>query len=140
MGFEWLVKYCNFNYFLKLDDDVFVNIFGFMDFLSKYIMLKKKFYIGNIMVGSVVLWKGRYVVLFEEYNEIVYKLYCSGGGYVLLCDVVEKFLLYFDVLKFLKIDDVYIGLLVDWVGVKVVYNREFCMYEDKCEYRDIILV
>ena len=140
MGFEWSVKYCNFKYLLKSDDDVFVNTFGLMDFLSKYTTPNKKFYTGNIMVGSVVLRNGRYGVSPEEYNETVYKPYCSGGGYVLSRDVVETFLSYFDVLKPLKIDDAYIGLLADRAGVKVTHNKEFRMYEDKCEYSETTLV
>ena len=140
MGFEWSVKYCNFSYLLKSDDDVFVNTFGLMDFLNKYTTPKKKFYTGNIMVGSVVLRNGRYAVSPEEYNETIYKPYCSGGGYILSRDVVEKFLSYFDVLKPLKIDDAYIGLLADRAGVKVTHNKEFRMYEDKCEYNETTLV
>ena len=140
MGFEWSVKYCNFNYLLKSDDDVFVNTFGLMDFLTKYTTPKKMFYTGNIMVGSVVLRNGRYGVSPEEYNETMYKPYCSGGGYILSHDVVEKFLSYFDVLKPLKIDDAYIGLLADRAGVKVTNNKEFRMYEDKCEYKETTLV
>ena len=140
MGFEWSVKYCTFNYLLKSDDDVFVNTFGLMDFLSKYTTPKKKFYTGNIMVGSVVLRNGRYGVAPEEYNETFYKPYCSGGGYILSRDVVEKFLSYFDVLKPLKIDDAYIGILANRAGVKVTHNKEFRMYEDKCEYRETTLV
>ena len=35
MGFEWAVKYCNFYYVLKADDDVFVNTLGLVDFLIK---------------------------------------------------------------------------------------------------------
>lgn len=69
MGFEWFVKYCLFSYLLKLDDDVFVNMFGFMDFLSKFMILRKKFYIGNVMVGSVVLRNGRYGVLLRNIME-----------------------------------------------------------------------
>ncbi|KAJ7394138.1 hypothetical protein OS493_003816 [Desmophyllum pertusum] len=140
MGFEWSVKYCTFNYLLKSDDDVFVNTFGLMDFLSKYTTPKIMFYTGNIMIGSVVMRNGRYAVSPEEYNETIYKPYCSGGGYVLSRDVVEKFLSYFDVLKPLKIDDAYIGLLADRAGVKVTHNKDFRMYEDKCEYKETTLV
>lgn len=31
-GFEWVVKYCSFKYLFKIDDDVFVNICGFIEF------------------------------------------------------------------------------------------------------------
>ncbi|KAJ7394137.1 hypothetical protein OS493_003815 [Desmophyllum pertusum] len=140
MGFEWSVKYCTFNYLLKADDDVFVNTLGLMDFLSKYTTPRKKLYTGNIMIGSVVLRNGRYAVTPEEYNETAYKPYCSGGGYVLSRDVVEKFLSYFDVLKPLKIDDAYIGLLADRAGVKVTHNEDFRMYENKCEFKETTLV
>ena len=140
MGFEWSVKYCYYSYLLKSDDDVFVNTFGMMDFLSKYTTPRNKFYTGNIMIGSVVMRDGRYAVSPEEYNGTVYKPYCSGGGYVLSRDVVTQMLVYFDVLKPLKIDDAYIGLLADRAGVKVTHNVEFRMYEDQCEYRVSTLV
>ncbi|XP_078357198.1 beta-1,3-galactosyltransferase 5-like [Oculina patagonica] len=140
MGFEWSVKYCTFDYLLKADDDVFVNTLNLMDFLTKYTTPRRKFYTGNIMVGSVVLRDGRYGVSPEEYNETIYKPYCSGGGYVLSRDVVEKFLSYFDVLKPLKIDDAYIGILADRAGVNVTHNKEFRMYENNCEYKETTLV
>ena len=140
MGFEWAVKYCNFYYLLKADDDVFVNTLGLMNFLTKYTIPMRRLYTGNIMVGSVVLRNGRYAVSPEEYNETIYKPYCSGGGYILSRDVVEKFLSYFDVLKPLKIDDAYMGILANRAGVKVTHNKEFRMYEDKCEYRETTLV
>ncbi|PFX19545.1 UDP-GlcNAc:betaGal beta-1,3-N-acetylglucosaminyltransferase 6 [Stylophora pistillata] len=140
MGFEWAVKYCNFYYVLKADDDVFVNTLGLVDFLAKHTTPLSKFYTGNIMVGSPVLRNGRYGVSPEEYNETVYKPYCSGGGYVLSRDVVEKLLRYFDVLEPLKIDDAYIGILAAKAGVKVTHNEEFRMYEDKCEYKETTLV
>ncbi|XP_078355395.1 beta-1,3-galactosyltransferase 5-like [Oculina patagonica] len=140
MGFEWSVKYCTFHYLLKADDDVFVNTLGLMDFLTKYTTPRRKFYTGNIMIGSVVLRDGRYGVSPEEYNETIYKPYCSGGGYVLSRDVVEKLLSYFDVLKPLKIDDAYIGILANRAGVNVTHNEDFRMFENNCEYKETTLV
>ena len=35
MGFEWATKYCDFDFLLKTDDDVFVNIPNVFNFLSK---------------------------------------------------------------------------------------------------------
>ena len=141
MGFEWSLKYCSFSYLLKSDDDVFVNTFGMMDFLSKYTTPKKKFYTGNVMTRSVVRRDGKYRVSPGEYNgTLYYKPYCSGGGYVLSRDVVEKIFSYFDVLKPLKIDDAYIGLLADRAGVKAVKNPDFRMFEYKCKYKATTLV
>ena len=53
---------------------------------------------------------------------MIYKPYSSGRGYVLSRDVVERFLSYFDVLKPLKIDNAYIGILADRAGVNVTQN------------------
>ncbi|XP_078356681.1 beta-1,3-galactosyltransferase 5-like isoform X1 [Oculina patagonica] len=140
MGFEWSVKFCTFDYLLKADDDVFVNTLGLMDFLTKYTTPRRKFYTGNIMVGSVVMRDGRYGVSREEFNGTTYKPYCSGGGYVLSRDVVEMVLSHFDVLKPLKIDDAYIGILADRAGIKVTHNKEFRMYENNCNYNGTTLV
>lgn len=140
MGFEWSVKYCSFHYLLKSDDDVFVNTFGVMDYLSKFTTPRKKLYTGNIMVGSVVLRRGRYGVSPQEYNGTFYKPYCSGGGYILSRDVVEKFMGYFDFLRPLKIDDAYIGVLANRAGIKVIHNSDFRMYEDKCDFKASTLV
>ena len=140
MGFEWAVKYCRFYYLLKADDDVFVNIFGLMNFLTKYTTPMRRLYTGNIMIGSVVLRNGRYGVSPEEYNRTFYKPYISGGGYILSRDVVEKFSSSFNVLNPLKIDDAYIGVLADKAGIKPIHNKEFRMYAVKCEYRESTLV
>ena len=53
---------------------------------------------------------------------------------------MEKFLSYFDVLKPLKIDDAYIGLLADRAGVNVTHNEEFSIHENSCEFRETTLV
>ena len=92
------------------------------------------------MIGSEVIREGRYGVSPEEYNETICKPYCSGGGYVLSRDVVEKLLSSFDVSKPLEINDAYIGLLADRAGVNVTHNEDFRMYENKCEYKETTLV
>ena len=55
-------------------------------------------------------------------------------------DVVEKFLSYLDVLKPLKTDNAYIGLLADRAGAKVTHNEEFSTHENSCEFRETTLV
>ena len=86
------------------------------------------------------LRRGRYGVSPQEYNGTFYKPYCSGGGYILSRDVVEKFMGYFDFLRPLKIDDAYIGVLANRAGIKVIHNSDFRMYEDKCDFKASTLV
>ena len=135
-GFEWAAKYCSFEYLLKTDDDVFVNTRGLVAFLSGEGAPKSEFYFGYLMHNNPVLRTGYYAVSKEDHPEDVFKDYLSGGGYVLSKDLVLKFTQKFDVVKPLKIDDAYIGMLAADTGVKPVSTRSFFMYHDrsKCAY------
>ena len=133
-GFEWAAKYCNFHYLLKTDDDVFVNIHGLIDFLSRDDTPKTGFYYGHLMQNSPVLRSGVYAVSQEDHPEEVYKDYLSGGGYVLSEDLAVKFTAMFDVVKPLKIDDAYIGRLAADIGVRPISGENFSMYQTSCAY------
>lgn len=129
-GFEWATKYCSFQYLLKTDDDVFVNTRGLIDFLSGTGTSNTEFYFGHLMHGSPVLRTGYYAVSEEDHPDNVYKDYISGGGYVLSKDLVLKFTQMFDVVKPLKIDDAYIGMLAAEIGVEPISSATFMMYND----------
>lgn len=141
-GFEWAAKYCSdFQYMLKTDDDVFVNTRGLIDFLSGTGTLNKEFYFGHLMHGSPVLRTGYYGVSEEDHPDEFYKDYISGGGYVLSKDLVLKFTQMFDVVKPLKIDDAYIGILAAEIGVEPISSSTFIMYNDNtCKDNDNILL
>lgn len=49
MGLEWVVKYCDFDFFLKIDDDVFVNIYKLVDYLRRLQIFKRQLYLGNVV-------------------------------------------------------------------------------------------
>lgn len=141
-GFEWAAKYCNnFQYMLKTDDDVFVNTRGLIDFLSATGSSNTEFYFGHLMHGSPVLRSGYYAVSKEDHPEDFYKDYISGGGYVLSKDLVLRFTQMFDVVKPLKIDDAYIGMLAADIGVDPISSAAFIMYNDKlCNNNDHVLL
>ena len=140
MGFEWAAKHCKFDYMLKSDDDVFVSSYRLLDFLTSPNIPKSKLFTGNIMINSPVLRKGRYRVPYDQYNETVFKPYCSGGGIVFSRDVVVSFAALFDVERPFHIDDAYLGILAEKTGVKPVHNPDFKMYENRCNYRPQIIV
>ena len=141
-GFEWAAKYCSFHYLLKTDDDVFVNTRGLIEFLSGTGSVNTEFYFGHLMHGSPVLRTGFYSVSKEDHPEDVYKDYISGGGYMLSKDLVLKFIQMFDVVKPLKIDDAYIGMLAADIGVQPISSSTFMMYNDNSckDNPDILLI
>lgn len=77
---------------LKIDDDVFVNIWSFVIFFCGDGVLKSNFYFGNLMYNSFVFCIGYYVVFKEDYLDNFFKDYMFGGGYVFLKDFVIRFI------------------------------------------------
>ena len=116
MGLEWASKYCDFQYLLKADDDVFVNPYLLTDYLRKPVTPKTKLYTGVCRYHAIPRRKGKYKVSLEEYNTTRYPDYCLGA-YLLSSDLVHKLVEMFDVNKEpFKIEDVYIGMLIAKMG------------------------
>ena len=125
MGLEWAAKYCDFQFLLKADDDVFVNPYRLMDYLKKPDTPETELYLGFVMEDHAPLRGGKYGVSVEEYNKTRYPDFCSGPAYVLSADLVHKLVDVFDVKKPLKLEDVYIATLVEELGVKAVRHHGF---------------
>ncbi|XP_078371287.1 beta-1,3-galactosyltransferase 1-like [Oculina patagonica] len=125
MGLEWAAKYCDFQFLLKADDDVFVNPYRLIDYLSNTDTPKAELYLGYVMRNERPHREGKYGVPVEDYNKTRYPDFCSGPAYVLSSDLVHKLVEIFDVKKPLKLEDVYIGTLIERLGVKPIRHRGF---------------
>ena len=125
MGLEWAAKYCDFQFLLKADDDVFVNPYRLMDCLRNPDTPGTGLYLGFVMYDQFPHRSGKYGVSVEEYNKTRYPNFCSGPAYVLSWDLVHKLVDLFDVKKPFKLEDVYIATLVAKLGVKAVRHHGF---------------
>ena len=137
MGLEWASKYCDFEFLLKADDDVFVNPYKLMDYLSKPDTPKTKLYTGRCIHGGAPHRGGRYAVSVEEYNKNRFPPFCAGPAYLLSSDLVHKLVKLFDVNNNpLPLEDVYIGTLVEKIGgVKAVLHPWFRLLQyGRCAY------
>ena len=144
MGLEWAAKYCEFEFLLKADDDVFVNPYKLIDYLRKPDTPKTKLYTGRCTYNRPPHRRGKYGVSWEEYNKTTFPDFCAGPAYLLSSDVVHKVVDLFDGnRKPLKLEDVYVGTLVERIGgVKAVRHPWFrtlhygnCMhYSDTLAY------
>lgn len=124
MGLEWAAKYCDFQFVMKTDDDVFVNPYRLMDYLGNSDTPKTKLYLGFVRRSVVPEREGKNAVSVEEYNKTRYPAFCGGVGYVLSSDLVLKMVQMFDAKKPLKLEDVYIGTLVERLGVTDVRHHQ----------------
>ena len=116
MGLEWAAKYCDFQFLLKTDDDVFINPFNLIDYLRNPDTPQTKLYMGRCTHNQLVLRGGKYGVSVNEYGKDTYPDFCNGPSYVLSSDLVSKLVELFDTVKPFKLEDVYIGMLVQKLG------------------------
>ena len=85
---------------------------------------KTELYLGYVRYNGKPHREGKYAVSVEEYNKTRYPDFCGGVGYVLSSDLVPKMVQMFDAKKPLKLEDVYIGTLVERLGVKDVRHHQ----------------
>ena len=124
MGFEWAARYCQFSFLLKADDDVFVNTKDLILLLQRSTP-KNRLYMGKVQLNAKVRRYGKFNVSYDEYAGLTYPSYCSGAGFVLSYDVVDCLVPLFDVANPFRIDDTYVGILVNKVGITPVDHRRF---------------
>ena len=136
MGLEWAAKYCDFQFVMKTDDDCFVNAYNLMDYLRNSDTPETKLYLGYAARNAKPHRKGKWAVSVKEYNKTTYPQFCFGVGYVLSADLVLKMVQLFDAKKPLRLEDVYIGTLVERLGVTDVrHHKGFRGWEyGRCKY------
>ena len=145
-GFLWSLENCKFDYLLKTDDDVFVNIPNLFKLIHKdpfVLKHKDRLYAGNMYVnfGPHRNHTSKWFVSKEEWAPEKYPPFAPGMAIILSRLVIEKMVPYFDWVKPFKLEDVYVGMLVNkanvsglgirkQVGLEFydIQNRKYCSY------------
>ena len=138
-GFQWASKYCEFDYLLKADDDVFVNIPALFNYLDEPSTPKTELYTGHVMWWSTVARSGEYEAN-NEYKRDVYPRFCSGTGFVVSVDIVSRFESLFNVVPYLRIEDAQIGELALKSGIDSIDNINFRINDKGCVYNNTFIV
>lgn len=144
MGYYWVAKYCSNNTFIiKIDDDVFINIFVVLDMIKKYENVLQSF-IGGFCKKDIEFVRDiklKYYVSYVEYLRKRFFGYCSGIGYVISINVVKRVIEVFRNIFFFYLEDVYIVFCLDYLnfilqnieGFNIVYDED--EYVDLCELK-----
>ena len=133
MGLEWAARYCSFSFLLKADDDVLVNSKDLVLHLQQESIPNERLYLGQVHANAEVRRSGKHKVSFDEFADSTYPDYCAGAGFVLSYDVVECLVPVFDVVKPFRIDDVYVGILLNQVGITPVHHSGFVVPGDSSD-------
>ena len=131
IGMDWIRQYCpKSEFYFKGDDDVFVNSYRLLQYLES---IQTQTSYRNTMIGRVARnnrdpcrnKKGKYYVSYNDYPYIRFPAYCSGFAYVMPIESLHKLLWYVNsVKKIPMLDDVYIGILANYAGVRVIGNNK----------------
>ena len=126
MGIEWAARYCDFKFLLKVDDDVFVSPRNLIAYLKRPDTPNVNLYMGHCFYDAPVYRSGRYGASKEEYSKTIYPNYCNGPAYLLSSNLVDKLAELLDIKNVIKMEDVYVGLLLENIGgVKATHHSEF---------------
>ncbi|XP_042894382.1 beta-1,3-galactosyltransferase 5-like isoform X2 [Penaeus japonicus] len=123
----WIAEHCaQVPWTLHADDDIFIDIFSYMEQLEALNETSKERFICNHK-EEPVLRTGRWKVEQWEFPDAEYPTYCSGGGWFLQTKLVPRLLDACRVVPFLWVDDVYItGLLAREASIKHYNGGGYC--------------
>jgi len=116
VGFEWSHLYCNAKYIQKTDDDVFLNTKNLLNFVST--LKPKGLYTGNIHWSDGVHRQGKYKVTTQEFPGNRYPPFASGATMIFTPDTIARLVGIFQKEKVFRLEDVYIGILINKLGIK----------------------
>ncbi|KFV21994.1 Beta-1,3-galactosyltransferase 2, partial [Tauraco erythrolophus] len=148
MGMKWVASYCSgASFVMKADSDVFVNTIYLIEKLLRPRSLPpQNYFTGYLIKGSKPIRDktSKWYISEEEYPGDKYPIFCSGTGYVFSGDLASKILNASVTIKYIHLEDVYIGLCLNAKGIRVVpppRNSLFNIYKvpfSPCLYSNII--
>lgn len=126
MALQWVTHFCRSTVFvLKVDDDVFINVFRLLP-LVKYMNMtaeNKNILMCQVNMKAKVYRTGKYKVSEEEYAGDYYPPFCLGPAYLMSLDVAERLFFSSKSTAAFKLEDVYTtGFLAAKVGIR---HRQF---------------
>ena len=124
MGLSWASR-VNCTYVLKADDDVYVHISRLITWL-RWPTLPARLYAGYINTHSRVVRRttSKFYIDLESYNAPYFPNYCAGPFYVLSRNILPALVNLTSFIKPIFIEDAYIGILTQSLGVKPVDSSE----------------
>nr|XP_054764032.1 beta-1,3-galactosyltransferase 5-like [Lytechinus pictus] len=138
-GIMWSADSCQSQYLLKTDDDCFVNTKGLVEFLTRHNHQTKNLYVGHKMRSREVVRDpaSKWYVSWKDYPRDSYPWYASGTGYLLSSDVVHKIAKRTSYHHPFPVEDAYMGVLAEDLGVGLVDTPRFALFSTKwtmCNY------
>uniref|UniRef100_A0A8C3TLR9 Hexosyltransferase n=1 Tax=Catharus ustulatus TaxID=91951 RepID=A0A8C3TLR9_CATUS len=124
MGMRWVASYCSSTRFaMKTDTDVFVNTMHLIEKLLRPLPPStENYFTGFLMKGyTPIRNKGsKWYISEEEFPGNRFHSFCSGTGYVFSGDLPAKIVNASLTIKYIHLEDVYVGFCLNAKGVEIV--------------------
>lgn len=125
---EWVDTFCpNASFFLKTDDDMFINIPRLLQFIEKHHNDKR-----TIFGRLARKWKpirnikSKYYVSPQQYFPSIFPHFCTGPAYLITNDCISDLFKKSLNQAYLKLEDVYTtGIVAQMLNIKRVHVTEF---------------
>ncbi|XP_060072866.1 beta-1,3-galactosyltransferase brn-like [Ylistrum balloti] len=129
MGFNWGVTFCsNASFFFFVDDDHYVflsNIYNYLTGVhsSESVHLLTGYLLPHSKPYRDV--KSKWFVSWEDYGYDSWPPYLAGGAYIVSFSTAQKFQIAFPYVKYLGIDDSYLGIVAKKLNIRPTHNHYF---------------
>ncbi|KAI4902872.1 hypothetical protein NFI96_000376, partial [Prochilodus magdalenae] len=141
---EWLTSHCqNASYAMKIDSDMFLNVDTLVNMLLK--APSQDYLTGLVAINGRVLRDpgSKWYFPKDVFPDDFYPPYALGLGYVFSMDLPEKLVEGAKYVKAVYIEDVYIGLIMKYLGIPVTQSGPglfniFPVPYNRCTYSKLI--
>lgn len=151
MMMNWLSVHCpRASYAMKVDADIFVNVFLLANHLRS--SPRHSFITGSVITDGVPRRNSssKWYVSKQQYSEDTFPWYVSGAGYVFSADLAARISWASTHVPMIPLEDVYVGLCLRVLEVRPVYSRSLIPFRnlfevghleyDRCTFAKLILV
>ncbi len=129
MGFRWAYAFCpTAKFILKIDSDTIPNLHVLIKDLQN-LKFSRNIVEGHRWLNAKPVRKAadkmnrRWIMTSDEYPWSVYPPYVAGGSYLLSSDLLPRILTISPHVKNIKIEDVYLGMILHVIGVVPQQNH-----------------
>ncbi|XP_066285414.1 beta-1,3-galactosyltransferase 1-like [Branchiostoma lanceolatum] len=145
MTLKWFLNYCpKAAYLMKTDDDTYVNVFNLVKTLRRF-EGKSELLIGFVIKGAEPRRdvNSKWYLSVHDFSKDTLPWYTAGGtGYVISRDLVPRLYVTSHHTKPVFLEDVYIGMCVERLGITPSQNKQFHCCDkltyDPCVYKNLI--
>lgn len=136
---QWITQLCaNARYFVKTDDDVFLNLFNLQRVLQINSDTLKSNVIGACAVNRnpVRQKQSKYYISYSEYPFFMYPKFCSGTCYAASVELAHKIRQISVNVPYFPLEDVYVGMCLQLIGATVKHVSGFNTNADSFLQKD----